>query len=691
VPVVVKITGDAKDVHDAIEAVRTNAARGVDVPVTSGGSSRAGAAGGAAVSPSAVGMLAGAELSPVWRNWSQLPAGVTGSGVDRAMAFQRMGGMTGGFPSPAGTILQTSTTPVPPAINPAAPNVATFAPYASNAYWNAVQQLGQPGAGVQQPPPGQRPRNPQPQPLPPPPPNPNPQPWWARGSGFLRNVPSVLGYGTAINFAAHAIAEERDYNMAMTLAGNDQRGQLEATLQFRTSLMNSTGFVGRIMGYAQDPSGNIEAGIRSQLAAANGQDARGRSAIGNARDARNIIDRADVAATINPFDRKMLQIRRERETAGFDLVNRQRDYERSQDEEIKNIVTAELTADRSGIVARAKQLAPPGSDPDAWNSAMEQAEGEIASQKVTALRRERYGAAERTTFGPMRRAQARLFESQEKEASREEWYRIDDIHTGAKRETAIAEDIAAGRGDSARLKSIDFAGHQELIDAMRRNEDPFTVAAIAGTAATRSQAARSAIARQRGFNAEDSQSRADVVRDLIGRNPLGAAEREIEHERGTRLRDGDLTFEELAGIHSEANAKLTKARQDAGDEKRYRAAELNADREGLLLAAENRPMAGRSRTSALSAINRAVQLREQANDPAAANLLLGNEILEQKAMRKAVFEGFEAKEVDISTTALNGPRSGESSEKYLADIAANIRRLVAAQGANGGGGAFTTD
>lgn len=364
--------------------------------------------------------------------------------------------------------------------------------------------------------------------------------------GFLfggTTIPRVIGFGTALNIASQSLTAEREYNIASTLAMGDQRGQLDATLAFRDRITQTGGFIGRFMAYAQDPSGNIEAGIRAQLSAATGQDTRTRVMGENYIEGRKLEDRAETLSYRTPYARAMAELRTSRETAFITLNTKQREYERLQDDEIKSIVTAELTTDRSEIVRRAKILAGPKSSPQEWNDALDAAESAVAHERVTALRTERYGAAERTVYGPARRAQQRIFAAQEREAFEAEGYRLDDLRKNTEREMHLSRLTGAGMVHAARIFSVDAEGQDRVEAAFRRGETYFDIARIGGAALAASGAARSTYAHERAVLSAHLDVAARAYQYQIKYQPFSAesstAAGEAIIEAGEIKRSGD--------------------------------------------------------------------------------------------------------------------------------------------------------
>jgi hypothetical protein len=267
-------------------------------------------------------------------------------------------------------------------------------------------------------------------------------------------------------------------------------------------------------------------------------------------------------------------------------------------------------------------------------------------------------------------------------ATREQNIGVQTLYRSAQRQNLLAR----GETDQAQRNEI----YDEFDARIAAEQDPARKAALGELMRATLGSYDAQRDRRHAWNAQDVRSRTRVNQALLDRDYQGARYMAINAEEERAGRDPNLTQEQRDANRAFYQSERDRAGRDKSDRERYTRMELTGEGKALALAAENRPMAGRASIAASQAINRATRMREQDQDYGNANLVLQNAVLEQKALRKQVFEGFESKEIDPTLTAFNSPRRGESTEKYLADIAANIRRLVANQAA-GGDGAYTTD
>jgi hypothetical protein len=232
----------------------------------------------------------------------------------------------------------------------------------------------------------------------------------------------------------------------------------------------------------------------------------------------------------------------------------------------------------------------------------------------------------------------------------------------------------AGYDDAAAMNDV----HADFEERILNEQDPEKKAALVmGQSAALTGLSRRT-ARERGYAAADVRAQSDVTQALIGRDPLLARIRGINATEDAQLRDKELTSEQRDAVIQASARERVLVRQEDSDQKRYLGMSLTAENRGLQFAADYRPLAGAATTAADLAQLRALELVEQHKDPANANLVLQNAILDQKARVRTYLESFDAEQFDPTLRAINSPRRGEDDTRYLAQIAENTRNLQAA-------------
>lgn len=512
-----------------------------------------------------------------------------------------------------------------------------------------------------------------------------------RGNRWLRYA--AIGY--AIRAIGHTgaglLQASRSYNVSADLTGNDQRGETEATLAYRDAVASSGGFVGQAVAYLQDPTGTGEAGIRAALAASGAQDVRTRGMRTGQDIARQLSGELNVASQISPYRRaiaqvdaataeKVSQIRTAKEAQGANelavynagVAQRKADRERN--------IQRTLEASRVTASVSASDLAfNPGNGAYRQTKTREQAEAEVDALN------NREDATARAALGKG----AARFDKDVDEANRvgaiqrtilyrDEYYRLQGVNSALTARDDASRYLAGNRPQEARIAGLAGQGRAEIIEGLQRGESWQTIGRIflSNTLAIASQRAQDA--RELSLDTATLAGRTGVSNAVLARQPLEARIRSVEAARDDRIRrDPRATpgSDLRTAYEEEARAEIATIGQHDADVKRYRRQELTGEREALEFELDFRPGAARGRREATRARIEARQLREQEGDPDAARQVLENAILSQEVRKKQILNAVDATEIDINTTALNGPRAGEDIPGLLRALNDNITGL----------------
>jgi hypothetical protein len=502
---------------------------------------------------------------------------------------------------------------------------------------------------------------------------------WGR-SGY--GVGGLIGIGTAANILSQGFTAERQYNIASTLAGTNERGQLDAMLAYRDSIASSGGFIGRGVAYLQDPSGMGEAGIRATLRSSELGDAR----MGRVRDVAErstlLREQADVLSESNPYNRRLRQIDADFDRSKRSIKNQKREFMDKEREQVLADVIDEVTADNSAVVARFKKDNP-NVTPSQQNAALDRARNDVVGEEVSRRMSEREKKYDARYFNPDLAALGATNVYQRRDIDREEGFR---------RRSAIA-----GYGFSAEATFYGAMGDPRGVRRVVEARDRYRAFTEAGRdqrgfgewAAMFGAEAAGAFGEMIGerrddyFEADDAKRSAQVSRDLINRQPLQARLDELERSRQRAIYQKSSTAAEAINQDFAARADVIKL-QDS-DTKRYLGMALSAEGRELAFAADYQPLAGSAARSSDMAILDSKRLLEQQGDQVNAQKVLDNAILDQQARARSYLNSFEAEQFDPMHRAINSPRSGEDAVKYLAQIASDIAAIKAA------GGTATTD
>lgn len=506
--------------------------------------------------------------------------------------------------------------------------------------------------------------------------------------GQLWGIGGLIGLGTGVNVIAQGIYGQRTLDMETMLAAGQPAGELAAQLQYREHIAASGGFIGRFVAYAQDPSGGAEAGIRATIRQSELQGAATDRMRGRFEFSQSLRDQTRVAAALSPYGRRLAEIDVEKARIDREIQATRIERGAASAEEIRAERVRLQSTYEDRVNERFKALAPRQfywENPAAYTAAQNQISA-ADNASIATMQQQRAGVNQKL-FDADRALSQERGAIERIMAARSEGYRR--IGVAAESDAAIDVAGAIGRNDPVGAHIAGIRGRRRLaLNAAReRGADAAELGGIWAASIAEEDAVRATVTREFGFAAADVAGAARVNALILRRDPVGArvaAAREAAAAQARRLPDTVLGRALGAIITAGAESEVAVIRREAEDVKRYRRMQLEGDEAALRLQIDDRPLAAIASQRKDSAVQLATQLREKEDDPANANRVLNNAILEQEAFRKQILRGFDAESADPRLTAINGPRAGEDVGELLASIDQNTGVLAANVQQNGG-------
>lgn len=491
--------------------------------------------------------------------------------------------------------------------------------------------------------------------------------------GSRLGVGDILGLGGVASGVANVLTASRQYNIDSTLAGNDQRAQLNATLAYRESLAGSFGFVSRSAAFLQDPTGSQMAGIQGTLRSADAADARTAGLRDSDRVRQGLRGREFEASTTDPYERRIRSAQRAHDEEIRLAEDRRRRLEALDREDIRAQVAAG-TLDEAG----ANRLT-----------------GERATKS-----RQRYDAD--VGFAD------RFRDFQIRDIGREEGFRrraaFADLGFEARGNVAGIFGDAAGERRAgiaaSNFRRISAAGMdlQEALGAgqggslaevtsrfQRIGSSLGQTAAITGNVILGTLREELDDRRDRYFREQETRSRTRAILYGNERDPERAALENLENERQQAIRGKSPP--EVQALNEEFRARRGAISGQFRDTRELRQRGFAAEGRILDAALSDSPF---SATQARGvevrerAFLRAEELRreDQPGSVGARRLLLENATKESDLVMKEFVNRFKATEVDINRTAMGGDTNREVVDALneLRTIGTDIRAALNALG-----------
>jgi hypothetical protein len=472
------------------------------------------------------------------------------------------------------------------------------------------------------------------------------------GGGTIRsgmNLPSLIGFSTALNYGFHALDSSRTYGVEQALAGNDQRAQLDATLNYRARLTGETGFIGRAVGLLQDPTGMKEAAIRLTMEQSQAQDEATLSQRRSSEFSQGLRARANITSDDVP-------------------VNRQRRAaEEAHKEELRNIEEvrkAREAAINKELELRKRAMAATRSDRAFENVGMFSTDATMNAE-VDKLRIREEGQLSKVREDRLGKSKARYEadvalsnsadDAKNRDINREYDFqrRIESLRTGS--QIAAYRFEAANNRRAAEMATVVGEGRIAIEQSKSRRDPLDDQYRVAEAARGRIAAAKAAFGREDQSSSEDLRARGDVSQDLLNHQPLAArlhaldaaAERDLSNPNVNRY----LVRRDQALARMLATQEDTEARG-------LRRMALAGENRSLNLMLNDSPHGARANDIATESLINAQQLRN-IGDSTSANQVIQNAVLQEQVLRKSYLESFKPVEVDPTYTAINGPRGGQ--------------------------------
>jgi hypothetical protein len=496
---------------------------------------------------------------------------------------------------------------------------------------------------------------------------------WGRSSGGLGGL---IGLSTAANVVARSFGDARQFNIDSLLAGGSQAAQTEAILNYRERLLSSGSFVGRGVGFLQDPTGMREAGVRATLDSAQSGDARTGAMADSAGFTAGLRDRAEISETTNPFQKRLREAesahRKERQLID-ETAKKQREADEKVIDDRKKTMAADLTARQDARFKRIthgpyrsaaeQNAARAASDEAQLNedaAALAGTSSELAKQRDT-RRKENLGFEDR-------RYNATVADDRREEEFRRR------LSTGAAGFQA-QEAVYSILGDAAGVRRTRQAAgtFQRLTQASRDRVGPGEFAAIFGASVVSTFAGMVDDQRATFTSGLHANAGAAVTQALLDRDPLGARLKQIEADRLAAMGAPGANVPAInaaAGLRSEL-----VTRQDAED-RSFRDRALDSRGRQLELQLGNPLFGSISARSAQIADDAAAAAEKLAKDdsPHSGNAIaqiLKNARTEQELLGQDFINRFRPQEVDVNRSDLSGGGDNGKVLDLLAQIAKN--------------------
>jgi hypothetical protein len=491
-----------------------------------------------------------------------------------------------------------------------------------------------------------------------------------------------MSAGFLLRASAGSVEAGRDFGVASMLSGGDQEQQLTATLEYRNSIARSWGFIGQGVAFAQDPTGSQEAGVRAQLQSAQVAKSSIALAVRLGDVTRGVRNEYEVAREHDPVQKKLTKIDAEeadrragfaklRTAAGEQTNAEVTDLKARQAADREEDVRKEILRGGRNVVVTAGTGG--GGVSIQNNISQEEGERRVDERNAKAQDALRSSASKRRgdEINAAEELSGKKAGDERREVWRDENFRGRIMAAQFSGEEAVHAAVMSGDAGAARVASIRAANREEELRA-EQGRDP-RLGDIQRQGARRVVMAEQVNERERQLDVADLAGQSRAARNYDPGNPLANQLAAID-EKAARATRRDKRPGMAAAFEEERVAEREQAEREENYEKRYRRAELTAERRGLEREVAGNFLAAQSGREADASRRESSRLREK-KDFVGADMVLGNAVLQQQAMRTRILQTFEGREIDINRTALSGPRGGEDPIEALHTIADEIRGL----------------